>query len=108
MCSTSERKVHGASSRNCSVRDLIQGLQIMGLELSPPSPVPPMADITSSSWCPTEPKCHLRNLSIASVLMEVGSQGEPTHLSCMNPFLSFLQGRILGTRWGSGVPRGAH
>lgn len=80
----------------------------MGLELLPPSPVPPMADITSSFWCPAEPKCHLRNLPRASLLIEVGSRDKPTHLFCMNPFLSFLQVRTLRARQGSDVPRGAH
>lgn len=66
------------------------------LELSPFSPVPPMADITGPSWCPAEPKCHLRNLPRASLLIEVAHEINP--LAYRNPVVSFLQVRTLRAR----------
>lgn len=72
-----------------------------------------MADITGPSWCPADPKCHLRNLPTTSPLIE----GKPTHrwgTSCVTSTSENMKGqrftlRRAGTqalrlRSGSAVP----
>lgn len=97
----------GTLSSSHSQKDLLQRCQTHSPQLSPPSRIPLTADNAGSSWCPTEPSCHPRNLPRASLVREVSSQDESICLSCTNPLLSFLAVRILRARQGSDVPRGA-
>lgn len=94
MCSRSGRKVHGTSWEWLS-RGAHPGLDHA---LSSPSPSPPMAVITGPSWCPVEPKCHLRTLPEPPVDRRL------ICLSCLNPV---SQVRTLRVRQGSDVPSGA-
>lgn len=71
--------LHGISSRDG---------KYMGLALSPPSPVPLMVDITSSSGVSLNPNATRETSLEPPLLIEGGSQDKSIHLSCMNPVLS--------------------